>query len=124
MMVQTPIKTSPWSTILTHYEKSPRKVRIVDNIMVSELLKQDGRVVGAVGFHVRSGIMYIFHAAATVIATGSSALKAGTYPVHFWTGDGEAMAYRAGAEIVSKEFMYGATASRNDYRKQAPINIR
>jgi hypothetical protein len=87
-------------------------VRILDNIMVSELVKQDGRIAGAVGFHNISGNLYIFQAGATVIATGSSSLKAGTYPVYFWTGDGEAMAYRAGAEVVSKEFMYGGPSLR------------
>jgi succinate dehydrogenase/fumarate reductase flavoprotein subunit len=89
-------------------------VRILDNIMVSELLQQDGKVVGAVGFHIRSGNLCIFRAGATVIATGSSSLKSGTYPVLFWTGDGEAMAYRAGATLISKEFAYGMHYYRAD----------
>jgi succinate dehydrogenase/fumarate reductase flavoprotein subunit len=93
-------------------------VLVLDRIMLSELLKQDGKIVGAVGFNTTSGDLYIFQAKATVIATGSSSLKAGTYPVHFWTGDGDAMAYRAGAEVASKEFMYGAPPSRDEVKQR------
>jgi succinate dehydrogenase/fumarate reductase flavoprotein subunit len=93
-------------------------VRVLDRIMFCELLKQDGQIVGAVGFNTISGNLYIFKAKAVVIATGSSSLKAGSYPVFFWTGDGEAMAYRVGTEIVSKEFMYGMPRSRVDVEQQ------
>ncbi len=93
-------------------------VRILDNIFVSELIKQGGSIAGAVGFHVRSGDLYIFKAGAVVIATGGSSMKAGTYPVYFWTGDGDAMAYRAGAEIVSKEFTHQSSAARSDIMKR------
>lgn len=102
-------------------------VRILDRIMISELLKQDGKIAGAIGFNTTSGHLYIFHAKATIIATGSSSLKSGSYPVHFWTGDGDAMAYRAGAEIASKEFMYGILPLRSEIkqREQAgKIDIR
>ena len=93
-------------------------VRVLDRIIVCELLKQNGEIVGALGFHTISGNLYIFHAKATVIATAGSSLKAGTYPVHFWTGDGEAMVYRAGAEIAGKEFMYGTPPLRSDINRQ------
>jgi succinate dehydrogenase/fumarate reductase flavoprotein subunit len=89
-------------------------IRVLDHIMMSELLKQDGRIVGCMGFHTISGRIFIINAGATIIATGSSSMKAGAYPVYFWTGDGEAMAYRAGAEIGSKEFMYGSPPLRAD----------
>jgi hypothetical protein len=29
-------------------------VRIIDNVMMCELLKQDGVVAGAIGFHIKS----------------------------------------------------------------------
>jgi len=83
-------------------------VRILNRIMVAELLKQQGKIVGAVGFHTNSGDLYIFKAGATVIAAGSSSLKSGSTPTHYWTSDAEAMAYRAGAEITGKEFMWGS----------------
>jgi succinate dehydrogenase/fumarate reductase flavoprotein subunit len=82
-------------------------VKILDRIMVVDLLKQDGKIVGALGFNTTSGDLYVFHAKATVIATGGSGLKLGQRPVNSWTADGEAMAYRAGAEISGKEFTVG-----------------
>ena len=81
---------------------------MLDRVMFCELLKQDGRIVGAVGLHTTSSQLYLVDAKVTVVATGSSALKSGSYPTNFWTGDGEAMAYRAGAEIAGEEFGFGA----------------
>jgi succinate dehydrogenase/fumarate reductase flavoprotein subunit len=93
-------------------------VRVLDNVMMIELLKRGGTVVGAVGFHIRGGRMYVIKARATVIATGSANLKSETYPTHYWTGDGEAMAYRAGAEVTGKEFAGGVTRSRFEIKRQ------
>lgn len=82
-------------------------VKILDRIMVTELLKNDGRVVGAVGFHTWSGDLYIFKAKATVLAAGSGSFKQAGLPIAYWTSDGEGMAYRAGLEITGKEFYMG-----------------
>ncbi len=68
-------------------------VKIMDRTMITDLVKQDGRVVGAIGFNTRTGDFYIFKAKATVICTSG--------------GVGEAMAYRAGCEITNKEFVMG-----------------
>ena len=76
--------------------------------MFCELLKQDGRVVGAVGLHSTSSHLYVVQAKVVVIATGTSALKSGSYPTMYWTGDGSAMAYRAGAEVAGEEIGFGA----------------
>ena len=78
--------------------------RIMDRIMVTDLLKQDGRIVGAVGFNTRSGEFYVFKAKATVMCTGGGSLG-----FAFSTYDGEAMAYRTGAEISGKEFSISGT---------------
>ena len=79
-------------------------VKIMDRIMVTDLLKQDGTVVGAVGFHTRDGDFYTFKAKATIVATGQGTFKSPGYPHDFWTADGECMCYRAGTELVNKEF--------------------
>jgi succinate dehydrogenase/fumarate reductase flavoprotein subunit len=96
-------------------------VRILDNVMMCELLKQDGVVAGAVGFHIRSGQTYVINAGAVVMATGSINLKSGSYPVYFWSGDGESMAYRAGAEVAGAEFGFMNRAPRGE-AKQAEQN--
>ena len=78
-------------------------VEIMDGITVVELLKQDGRVVGAIGFAPTTGDLYVFKAKATVISSGVNTFRS-LGNISNLTGDGEAMAYRAGAEITSKEF--------------------
>lgn len=78
--------------------------KILDRMMVVDLLKQDGRVVGAVGFHAVEGDFYTIKAKATIVATGTCVFKAPGQPMAYWTADGEAMSYRAGAEITGKEF--------------------
>ncbi len=87
-------------------------VRIMDRVMVHELLKQDGAVVGAIGRPVESYDVYIFKAKATVLATGTATLKPwGGNPTSAMTGDGEAMGYRVGAEISGKEWIHGRMVS-------------
>jgi succinate dehydrogenase/fumarate reductase flavoprotein subunit len=79
-------------------------VKIMDRIVVTDLLKQDGRVVGAIGFPMDRDDLYIFKSKATVVSTGYSSFKPAGAEISCLTGDGDAMAYRAGAEITSKEF--------------------
>src|SRR5208283_1842014 len=40
------------------------QVDIMDRIMITDLIKQDGRVIGACGFHIWSGDWYVFEAKA------------------------------------------------------------
>lgn len=77
-------------------------VKIYDHVAITDLLKQDGRVVGAVGFHRISGDFYIFKAGATIAATGSACFKACTF-TQMSPGTGQAMGYRVGAELISME---------------------
>lgn len=79
-------------------------VRILDRLMITDLVKGCGGVCGAVGFDARNGDFYTLKAKATVVATGSGAFKMPGWTDSYWTADGDAMSYRAGAEIVSKEF--------------------
>ena len=76
----------------------------MDRIMVTDLLKQDGRIAGAIGFSIDTGDFCTFRAKATVLTGGSNSFKPAGFPIHMLTGDAEAMAYRAGVEITGKEF--------------------
>ena len=85
-------------------EAARRGVRLMDRMFVVDLLVTEGICVGAVGFHVRSGEFFIFKARATVLANGTVFFgrrpqmgPSGT------TGDGPAMAYRAGVPIRNAE---------------------
>lgn len=78
-------------------------VEVLDRILVIDLVTSNGKVKGAVGFHIRKGDFYFFKAKAVVIATGTFS---GGGPCHHpsLTGDGIAMALRAGAELRGMEF--------------------
>jgi succinate dehydrogenase/fumarate reductase flavoprotein subunit len=75
-------------------------VKIMDRITVTDLLMQDGKVVGAVGFPLTGLDSYVFKAKATVLCTGSWSLRTVGAETHNMTGDGQAMAYRVGAELT------------------------
>jgi succinate dehydrogenase/fumarate reductase flavoprotein subunit len=75
-------------------------VRVRDRIVITDLLKQDGKVVGAVGFPLSGPATYVFKAKAVIVCTGLWALRNSTGDNHEATGDGQAMSYRAGAELT------------------------
>ncbi|MBN1624989.1 MAG: FAD-binding protein [Deltaproteobacteria bacterium] len=80
-------------------------VRILEKVMIVDLIKQDGAVVGAVGITRNSFDLYVIRAKATVMCAGSGGFKpVGGWPLGDLTSDGHVMAYRAGAEITGKEF--------------------
>lgn len=74
-------------------------IKFQNHVMVTDLISNGARVSGAVGFHVRQGNFHIFPSRVTVLATGMTRFKT-IQPGHRNdTGDGYAMAYRAGAEL-------------------------
>lgn len=94
-----------------------RGVQILDRIYIAELLTADGKtptkaaVVGAIGFHTRTGDCIVIKAKRTIMATGMVGMKTGMHRVDNDTGDGAAMAFRAGAKLVDLEFVNGGTFS-------------
>ena len=81
-------------------------VELLERVMITSLVKPFDKVIGAVGFHMESGQPYAILAKATVMAAGPASFKplGMGYPCSAATADGDAMAYRAGAEISGKEF--------------------
>jgi len=93
-------------------EVRKRGVKIINRVMATELLVQNGKVVGAIGVGTRDEIFYTFKAPSVILSTGGAygmyrsptgLLNNMAFPPHE-TGDGRAMAYRAGAEMVGMEF--------------------
>jgi len=93
-----------------------RGVNILERTMVVDLLTNNGTVVGATAVNTRSGEFIIIKAKAVVIATGlfSRCFDPSTplpwkYKMRYhWcpatiSGDGYAMAYRAGGELANME---------------------
>ena len=81
-------------------------VQLLERVMITSLIKPEDKVVGAVGFHMESGHPYAILAKATIMCAGPASFKplGMGYPCSAATADGDAMAYRVGAEISGKEF--------------------
>jgi len=73
---------------------------------VVTLLKDSGRVVGALGYDRERGRFHLFRAKAVVLATGGIG-RAFKITSNSWeyTGDGLALAYHAGAALMDMEFV-------------------
>ena len=67
---------------------------------------EDGKVTGAFGFWRESGNFIVFRAKSVILATGGLG-KVYRVTSNSWegTGDGHALAYRAGAELIDMEFV-------------------
>lgn len=71
---------------------------------VASLLKDGDRVVGALAYDRERGRFKLFHAKAVVLATGGTG-RAFKITSNSWeyTGDGHALAYNAGADLIDME---------------------
>jgi len=96
-----------WREFATVLRKQVLKMgaSIMDRVMITDLLKQDGRITGALGIAMASYDILTFKAKATVICAGAGGFKPWGWPISALTSDGDAMAYRAGAEVTGKEFV-------------------
>jgi len=83
-----------------------RNIKIIDTTILIDLLIKDGICIGAIGINEKTGKKIVIKAKATILATGGAGqlFKYNLNP-HDITGDGHAMAYRAGAELINMEFM-------------------
>ncbi|MEU9860142.1 fumarate reductase/succinate dehydrogenase flavoprotein subunit [Streptomyces sp. NPDC047971] len=89
------------------------RIRIENRVMPVRVLTHpdDGRAVGAAGFHTRTGEFVVVRAGAVILATGAcgrlglpaSGYLYGTYENPTNAGDGYAMAYHAGAALTGIE---------------------
>ncbi len=87
--------------------------RVLDRVVVTDLLVHEGEVCGGVGFHLRDGVFHVISAKAVVVTTGGtnrlyqnpSGLNFNTWMSPVNTGDGAAMAFRAGATLANIEYL-------------------
>ena len=118
-----------WQNVKPIMAEAVRKrgVNVLDRTMAVDLLTHDGAVVGALGLDTRSGETIVIRAKATVIATAAcSRLYDPETPLpwrhkfnYHWcpasvSGDGWAMAYRAGAELANMEVSERGIRFRDD----------
>ena len=85
-------------------ELRKRNVMTIEDVMLVDLLTADGRVVGATGLDYVNNELVVFKSKSTILATGtySHVFSAATVSPQE-TGDGQAAAYRAGAELIDME---------------------
>lgn len=93
------------AALLQQLRQTP--IRVLEHHLVADLLRAaDGRVCGAVLISESSDQVFALSAGAIVLATGGAgqAFAVNVFPPDC-TGDGYAMAYRVGAELVNLEFI-------------------
>jgi succinate dehydrogenase / fumarate reductase, flavoprotein subunit len=82
------------------------RIKVFAECAITELLKDGDRVAGAFGYWRDSGKFVVFEAPAVVLATGGIG-KSFKVTSNSWeyTGDGHALALRAGASLINMEFV-------------------
>jgi succinate dehydrogenase/fumarate reductase flavoprotein subunit len=105
-------------------EMKRRKVEILNRVMGLRLLKNQERVTGVIGISTRRPVIYKIKAKAVILTTGNiyrlyrnptGVLFNIGFPPHE-TGDGHAMAFRAGALLQNMEFTTFQTGPKNFQR--------
>lgn len=85
--------------------KETPEVGVLEDTTVAELLKTGDAVTGAICIDIYSGELIRINAKAVILATGGYQAMSLKNTVTDMTGDGQAMAYRAGAVLSDMEFM-------------------
>ncbi|WP_327094876.1 fumarate reductase/succinate dehydrogenase flavoprotein subunit [Nocardia vinacea] len=82
------------------------RIKVFAECTITELLKDGDRIAGAFGYWRESGRFVLFEAPAVVVATGGIG-KSYKVTSNSWeyTGDGHALALRAGATLINMEFL-------------------
>ncbi|NDZ93066.1 fumarate reductase/succinate dehydrogenase flavoprotein subunit [Streptomyces sp. SID6673] len=82
------------------------RIKVFAECTITELLKDGDAIAGAFGYWRESGRFVLFEAPAVVLATGGIG-KSFKVTSNSWeyTGDGHALALRAGASLINMEFV-------------------
>jgi succinate dehydrogenase / fumarate reductase flavoprotein subunit len=83
-----------------------KNLKVFAEVTITEILKENGKIAGAYGYRRETGQEILFEAPAVVIATGGVG-KTFKITSNSWegTGDGHALALKAGANLVDMEFL-------------------
>lgn len=91
----------------TLWEQSlQRGIEFFDEFQMLSLIIQDGQCCGVVAYELSTGKLHTFHCKAVMLATGGAGkIYKTTSNAFASTGDGMAIAYRAGAPLEDMEFV-------------------
>ena len=84
-----------------------RNIQTVERVTLTHLLKEGEQVVGAMGMYIDKNASIAIHAKSVILCTGAGGFKPSGWQIGSLTHDGDAMAYRIGAEITGKEWVDG-----------------
>ncbi len=101
-------------------------IKMYDRVMTTRLLTEGGRqgarVIGATGVSTRTGEYFVFSAKATILCTGQPIRlwemaweKVGSNAHEYdpnWDGDGDVMAWEAGAKLSLMEYSQASSGGR------------
>ncbi len=97
---------------------SQRKIPVMERVMLTHLIKENGVITGAAGFSLDETTIHFFKAKSVILCTGAGGFKPNGFPICDLTHDGTMMAYRIGARVTGKEWNDGHGARMKD-----PANV-
>ena len=84
-----------------------RNIPIIERVMITHLIKENGRIAGAAGFSLDDENVQVFKAKSVILCTGAGGFKPNGFPIYDLTHDGTIMAYNIGAKVTGKEWNDG-----------------
>lgn len=92
--------------LIREVERHKDTISVIEDLIITKLLTYQGEVVGAVGLDIQKGEIKVIKSKSTVLATGGyQQLWPVTDNPPDATGDGFALAYSVGADLVDMEMM-------------------
>jgi len=88
-----------------------RGIPLIERVVITHLIKQDGRIAGAAGFRLDAPETVVITAKSVILCTGAGGFKPAGFPVCDLTHDGTVMAYEIGATVTGKEWNDGHSTS-------------
>lgn len=92
-------RRTKWIQVLNDHD-----IPYIEHTMITNVIVEDGRAVGAVGLHVPSGASIVCHAKSVIMCMGGGCYKPTGFPTGEDSFDGEYICYQLGLPIAGKEF--------------------
>lgn len=84
-----------------------RNIPVLERVMVTNLLKENGKIAGVAGFSLDDAKVHVIRAKSVILCTGAGGFKPNGFPICDLTHDGSVMAYDIGARVTGKEWNDG-----------------
>nr|MDA3896337.1 FAD-binding protein [Desulfobacteraceae bacterium] len=84
-----------------------RNIPVIERVMITHLIKENGKIAGAAGFSMDETKVHIFKAKSVVLCSGAGGFKPNGFPICDLTHDGTVMGYHIGAKVTGKEWNDG-----------------